>query len=452
METAAEAVVRLDPRDDAGTETFDRYDWQAAMAAADGLRLCYDSLDGQGRLDSDEDARILCERHEDWAVLRGESAELVSAKHRESATGPWTTMRQLVGDGGLAHLFGRWTALERKPTLRLVTCAELAPGVPRKLAAAASRLRARENGAAPDVDADTEVEDSVGLVAQELMGHPKHLPDYWQVPAKSRPESVHLHDVREFLTALVIQDDRPARGFVHHAAPSMYVRPVLDRLGEPETFDRPVWEAVCQLFRARMRARGHVADGSLPSVLGLPASDPTTAQERERALAARIVTVADIATAVQTALAVPMGYQPLPTLIRPTRLSVKMDRGGCSPTSIERAEQLVLDFRSYWRSWAESAPGRSAGRPALNRALMKIADHASRDALPLSGPWGAAMWAGLDERMSNSTAFVDFDGLDPDLALGGVCDLASRCQVWFSPMFDVGAEISRLRGEREEGQ
>ena len=39
--TAAQVVLATPPADDAGAETADRYDWQAAMAAADGLALYF---------------------------------------------------------------------------------------------------------------------------------------------------------------------------------------------------------------------------------------------------------------------------------------------------------------------------------------------------------------------------------------------------------------------------
>ena len=52
------------------------------MATADGLGLYLSALDG-GRLRDGVDARIVCEHHEDWAVIRGDDAELVSANHRD---------------------------------------------------------------------------------------------------------------------------------------------------------------------------------------------------------------------------------------------------------------------------------------------------------------------------------------------------------------------------------
>ena len=43
--TAAQVVLAATPADDAGASTADRYDWQAAMAAADGLALYLDALE-----------------------------------------------------------------------------------------------------------------------------------------------------------------------------------------------------------------------------------------------------------------------------------------------------------------------------------------------------------------------------------------------------------------------
>jgi hypothetical protein len=48
--SAAELVVTEAPPDDAGARTADLYEWQAVMAAADGLRLHLDGLDADGQL------------------------------------------------------------------------------------------------------------------------------------------------------------------------------------------------------------------------------------------------------------------------------------------------------------------------------------------------------------------------------------------------------------------
>src|SRR5450631_1321616 len=98
--TAAELVVTTRPTDDSGAITADDYDWQAAMAAADGLTLYLNALDEDGQLDFCQDSRILCEYHEDWVIMQATDAELVSGKHREPSYGAYRTVYQLAGDGG----------------------------------------------------------------------------------------------------------------------------------------------------------------------------------------------------------------------------------------------------------------------------------------------------------------------------------------------------------------
>ncbi|RPK84311.1 hypothetical protein EES47_23630 [Streptomyces sp. ADI98-12] len=75
------------------------------MATADSLSLYETALDSNGLLAEDNTCRIVCERHEDWAVVVDDDVELVSAKHRDAPYGAYTTVNQLADDGGIAHLF-----------------------------------------------------------------------------------------------------------------------------------------------------------------------------------------------------------------------------------------------------------------------------------------------------------------------------------------------------------
>jgi len=64
--TAAQVVLAAPPADDTGASTADRYDWQASMAAADGLALYLDALgDGELRADYDGRARFALARATD---------------------------------------------------------------------------------------------------------------------------------------------------------------------------------------------------------------------------------------------------------------------------------------------------------------------------------------------------------------------------------------------------
>ena len=114
------------PPDDAGAETFDRYEWQATMAAADVFAAYLGCLDEHGVLRGDLTFEVICEHHEDWALSDGHGTEIVSGKHRETQVGAFTTVYSLLVEGGVLHLLDRWLALGRTPKCRLVTTAGVA--------------------------------------------------------------------------------------------------------------------------------------------------------------------------------------------------------------------------------------------------------------------------------------------------------------------------------------
>jgi hypothetical protein len=448
--TAAQVVLATTPADDAGASTADRYDWQAAMAAADGLALYLNAL-GDGKSRVGDDARIVCEHHEDWVVVRGDDAELVSAKHREPGYGVFTTAGQLAGDGGLAHLFGRWHALGEGPSCRLVTTAGLAPGPAQDLEKAATYLRELRLAGQDPPPADSDHEPAISGLARALRQHPTELPRSWQAAAGgSATAAGEQHaQVSRFLAALCIEHGKPSRAHVGHAAPSMYCAPVLDRLGHDAGPAVAVWEAVLALFRARMRAAGPTSRGALPTVLSYRPGALPPRTVGERALAGRIVTVSDIDVAVRAALAHPRGYLPLAPVPRFTRLAVKMVAGCCTDNSIERAEQLRLDSQRYWRARISGDPTARTSQERLRRELLRISDQATAAVSPMPGAeWGAALWQEIQARIESMPSGAWPDDLDPGLRLGGICDLGNRCQVWFSDRFDVDAAIARLRAQQ----
>ena len=246
------------PSDDAGADTADRYEWQAAMAAADGLALYLDAIEGGSRRTGD-DTGIICEHHEDWVVVRSDEAELVSAKHRDPSVGVFTTIPQLLGDGGLAHLFGRWHALGELPYCRLVTTGGLGRGPAKELSEAAQALRSLADGGQMLLASD----DHEKVIVQFAKGLQQHaaefLPESWRAAiaaGAAGPADGHLDLIGRFLSMLRIDEGKPSRTYLGHAAPSMYCGPVLGVLGQDLVMAPSVWEAVLALFRVRMRAAG----------------------------------------------------------------------------------------------------------------------------------------------------------------------------------------------------
>lgn len=444
--SAAEIVLRVTPLEDSGANTADRYDWQAAMAAADGLALYLRMLGDDGALPADCEARILCEWQEDWVLLDGGGAELVSCKHRDPAAGAFTTVNKLADEGGLAHLFNRWCALEEKPLCRLVTTGGIGAGDPQTLEAASHHMRGLRV-AGESATADDEMREIVDKLRKAIATYCLDTKTRWGGDGGGLvvPHVEQCGEVARFLSMLRLDYGRPQRAHVEHAAPSMFAQPVLDRLGSPGSAEA-VWEAVIRLFRARMRAKGPVPGGALPKVMAyLPGAPAPAHQDVDDDVLARIVTMGDIETAITNALAMPAGYEPVARVPLTTRLAVKLNVGGCSDNSAERAERLRRDYLDFWRDRASGEAAARVEQRRFEHRLLRISDEATQH----GAPSGAALWRRLQDRMDVLSEGDLPAGMDADLALGGLCDLANECAVWFGPRFDVEAVIERLRGERE---
>ncbi|WP_157630940.1 hypothetical protein [Kribbella catacumbae] len=433
--TAAELVIAVPQPDDSGASTADRYEWQAAMAAADGLALYLRWIDVGGDADAAEQARILCEVHEDWVVMIDSDAELVSAKHRDPAYGAYTTMVMLLKDGGLAHLFDRWKALGRNATCRLVTTSGLGSTDTQSIEKAIAWLKERRTAGQPLTGGPDEP--AVAKLAEALSAAIKSAASKNTGKAAEKADQGDvLADVYQFLSMLTISHGHPQRTHLPYAAPAMYAKAVTERLGIA-TPPEAVWEAVVGIFRLRMRAAGPTRSHGLPTVL--PQIDSLSMEPPFRA---RIVSVGDIDLAIRSAVRTPGGYLPLPRAVRTTKVAVKMDAGKCFDNSIERAEELRLAFQRYWRDRLSGDPTAGVERERLRRWLLRIADEATSAVANDLDPWGRQLWSEVQARLE---AAPDFPELDRELLLGGICFLVGDCKIWFSARFDVVAEQVRLK-------
>jgi hypothetical protein len=228
----------------------------------------------------------------------------------------------------------------------------------------------------------------------------------------------------------------------------MYAAPVLSKLGITRTSPSEVWEAVLSLFRQRMRAAGPVETGGLPSVLPRAGIGSAVGDDAHRDIQRRTVTVDDINTAINVAVSNPGGYLPLSRAARTSRVAVKMEAGKCHDNSIERAEQLRADFQTYWRERMSGDPLCRPAEQSLQRLLLRISDETTDEVQSDDETWGRKFWTGVQVRLRQVPAIEIPAGMDSDLLLGGVSDLANRCQVWFSPRFDVESVIDELRDIR----
>jgi hypothetical protein len=432
-------ALNTDPIEDVGAATAGRFEWQAAMAAVDAISLYREWMPTR-----DDSAEIVCELHEDWIVVQHLKEELVSAKHRELTVGPWTTLHQLASDGGLAHLHSRWTLLNRAPLVRLVTNAPLAKEA-RELHDCIADLR-RRTSESTSLRPTTVA--TIRQFAREIMESQKDLPQAW-LPVTDQKKSDWpiapglINDCERFLEALTIDDTRPSRTFMHDVAPK-WVKEMLRELGADESRADEVWNALMGLVRLRMRAAGPSVVRTPPAGSSLLPPHPVLSQDLE--ISRRTLSVQDISVLIEVVLANPGGFQPVRPPFRTSKLGFKMQRGGCLDTSIDRAEQLRLGYRRYMRERQASTPGPNLDVAAATRQLHRIADKASSSVFQQDRPWGQALWRELDKQLDDPTAFGEAMEMDRDIALGGICDLANQCLVWFSPRFDIAAEMSVAKG------
>ncbi len=332
----AEILKSTPPPDDAGASTADRYDWQAAMATADVLALYLDCLEADGTVRAAAGFEVICEHHEDWALSDADVAEIVSAKHRETGVGAFTTFRSLLVDGGVLHLYDRWLALDKAPRCRLVTTAGLASEAHTLTEIAAAFAQGMQDG--PEHD-EVVTKLTVALArARALQAGTSHTAPAVTVAAASVDGEERARFV-EFLRILRIEHSRPSRDHVALVAPGGYALPVAERLAAPEAAEA-IWSAVHGLVRERMRAAGPRRRGHLPTVLG--GAD-------EAGFESRTVTLGDVTVAVRVAVANQSGFGPLPRPIRTSRLAIKMTAGGCSDNAVARAEILRRQYRQHWR-------------------------------------------------------------------------------------------------------
>lgn len=421
--TLGSALGAATPDDDAGAETFDRYEWQAMMATVDLLSAYMDALVAGRDPSTVIDCGLVCEYHEDWArVLHGE-VELVSGKHKESAFGAYTTANSLLGDGGVAHLFDRWHSLGGVPRTRLVTTAGVSND-----AEAIRRVCGHFAEHGPDAALPNE---SFQTAYTRLAGS---LREKRAAAGLGEINNLEAAVLPRFLMTLTLQCGEPRRSFLPAGAPTAYAAPIALELGRPG-LAVAIWEAALSLVRIRMRDAG-------PSRLGLLHSLTRGGPDE---LERRTVTVADAHVAITAALAIPGGFAPLPKLVITNKMAVKMHEGCCAATSIDRAEALRKRFTSARRA-RRSNPGAREAELELELFLRRTADRATGATRTSDKkPWGARLWTELEDRLDAEAGKGPAAGFDTDLLLGGVADLANQCRVWFSESFDAQARVREFR-------
>ncbi|MFT3942225.1 MAG: hypothetical protein QM705_00170 [Ancrocorticia sp.] len=445
--TPAATLLALPQLDDAGAQTADRYEWQAAMAAADGLSLYLQHRRGELKPLDPSQIRIICEFHEDWVIQVGSNVELVSAKHRDLVSGTWRSISSLTSEGGVGHLFSRWLYSERKPFVRLVTNAAPASGEARRFFECRELLSILDANGTLSREKEAQLQRCIDRFCKCLMALGESLPmfSFSHGTGKEVPESLRVA-VQDFLRVLRLDSERPSRQYIASSAPDLYAAPISKVLGLPTNYSRPIWEAVVQAFRLRMRASGETSYGSLPSVEHLT----NGRSQIERTLEPRTMNLTDLGVVVTTAVSHPNAYMPITAPRRTTKLSIKMAFGGCASTSIERAELLRLKYSAHRRERLNRAPGSIGEVSKMESSLHRIADEETTAVRTPAGTWGSQLWSNLSSRLESNGVEEATTAINGEIALGGVCHLSSQCKVWFSDYFDVNAALDALKNQKAQ--
>jgi hypothetical protein len=124
-------------------------------------------------------------------------------------------------------------------------------------------------------------------------------------------EQEQIREVVGFLASLRITTVEMSVGVIRDAAPTKYVKPVLERMGLSTAHCEAVWQAVLSIFRKRMQSHGETSYGDLPAVLQRDRSGGVDPDVRRR-ISQRLVKLEDILVAVETAMAFPDAFAVVP--------------------------------------------------------------------------------------------------------------------------------------------
>ena len=238
------------PKDDSGAATQDRFSWQHHCIAVDCVSLVV----------ADQTRRVICEIHEDYVVEHSSGlCELVSCKHREASRGPWKLV-DLCVDGGVGHLFGRWSAFP-ETLLRLMTNGGLATGRAEAGAVAVACSKAADGVPFQDGTDVARCRDALAgalIVARnrkEFDGIPHiALASTGRAIAPPRIPAEFLAQVEAFMRVLRICSDLPDRRFVGPVHAYQLMRPCLEKLGFDPAYAPASYAQLMELVHRRNTA------------------------------------------------------------------------------------------------------------------------------------------------------------------------------------------------------
>jgi hypothetical protein len=427
------AAVDVPLVEDDGPDTQDRFRWQHHCTAADALRMLVD----------DHVLRVVCEVHADYVVERSSGSELVSCKHREQHRGPWK-LTDICKSGGIAKLFSRWIDTGAE-LCRLMTNASLAPGANESADVFAAC------GPTAEVD-KTELSQRAVALAQGLLaaaradaGKPSRMPGIPNSPKPARGKQADCPDdflalVVQFMSVLTIRPELPSRDLIetHHA--EELARTTLEKCGLPTHDVRSVYMRLVESIGTKnlqMGLTGEYSDWLTNPKKGLQKGS-------QRALVQARTINPEQVRALMTSRPVDAPLRRHATTGQ-ERLRAKLRAGGSDPNSINVACLLQEAWHAEWASFSTGLPGDTERRDNLETRIILAAGRAATRAKRSSDKWADEIWESVEKDLEDG--MLDAHGADEFTVLhllGLMFDLSARCQVWFSPEFDVDSVVQGI--------
>jgi hypothetical protein len=388
-------VTSASPVEDIGAATLSRYQFQAALVAARCVHMMVD----------DRIKAIICEWHEDYVVqFANGSSELVSVKHHDGDQLNWT-VKQLCEDGGLKHLFHRWSQLGESVTCRLQTNEHMRTG-----------------------------KDEPAALRDACAAHDPAERARWAKLLSKHLGTNDLLAIERFLSVLVIEDRQPDRHTIH----TFHVAEVMPQLvGRLSLEGSTVIEAYEDIRTLALDASSEPGREVIFEALADPAALSLDSQ-KARTLAAKTLD----RTRVLEALTKRRGPKVLlsarldATPAR-TRLVKKLEAGGAGPTGMRSAQRLRANWSNYESAWSPELPGQDDVLEHLRTMVVRFAGEAEGATRRPGEHYAAAMTDRLTALLAESDLHQQGRGpLTTELLLGLAFDRTEACEIYWSDPFD----------------
>lgn len=427
----------MPPAEDSGSRTLNRYRWQSRVATRDLLALVSLELDEQQRGESSPYRALISERHEDWALIKGDRWQLVSAKHLDADQGPWT-WSTLMSGGGIPHLFRNHRRLGQRSDCRMVT---------NNAIRSVTKTRFLRDLCQLDDEADASPRGTVSPEDLVELNHTlaRHLMVYHEDAGLSEAESqgrsqhesrctpsLHLlESVARFLASLTLETSVTGRRDIVDIGPSRFVAPVLKRLGHQPTHAEAVWEALTGFVEQSMEDQLPTEDSGLTKLIRSFSEQSLT--PGEEAVEKRTVTTKQALGVIERALSRP-GVYLAPQLPLEHKVTVKMLAGGLESNSIQRAEDTMATWRKTCAAEVDDSPGNHAQIQEFAEELdFQVEDiHIDLRSQKIDeSEFGMRLWQKASRLPPETFPPLPFR-LTRSLLSGALADASDQCRIWFT--------------------